>query len=147
MKVSIRKIQDKEQEQVIVDCVAITPEVVDIRNYVLNKGKMLSGSCEGNLYQFPLTSVFYFEAVDEHVFAYTSEKVYEVKQRLYELEKEYQNEKFLRCSKSILLNLMKLECISPALNGRFQAHLKNNEKIIISRQYVPELKKVVLGKE
>ena len=40
---------------------------------------------------------------------------------------------------------MKLESISPALNGRFTAHMKNGEKIIISRQYVPEIKRTVLG--
>jgi len=40
---------------------------------------------------------------------------------------------------------MKLESISPALNGRFTAHMKNNETIIISRQYVPDMKRAVLG--
>jgi DNA-binding LytR/AlgR family response regulator len=40
---------------------------------------------------------------------------------------------------------MKLESISPALNGRFTAHMKNGEEIIISRQYVPEIKCAVLG--
>ncbi|MCI7234323.1 MAG: LytTR family transcriptional regulator DNA-binding domain-containing protein [Oscillospiraceae bacterium] len=39
---------------------------------------------------------------------------------------------------------MKIESVSPALNGRFTAHMKNGERVIISRQYVPALKKAVL---
>lgn len=38
-----------------------------------------------------------------------------------------------------------IESISPALNGRFTAHMKNGEKIIISRKYVPEIKLTLLG--
>lgn len=66
--------------------------------------------------------------------------------RLYELEQAYAGCHFLRCSKSMVLNLMQMDGISPALNGRFFAHMKNGEKIIISRQYVPRLKQIVMGK-
>lgn len=40
---------------------------------------------------------------------------------------------------------MQLEGISPALNGRFYAHMKNGEKLVISRQYAPALKEIVMG--
>lgn len=57
----------------------------------------------------------------------------------------YADKHFIRCSKSFVINLIKLESISPALNGRFTAHMKNGEKIIISRQYVPDIKRAVMG--
>jgi DNA-binding LytR/AlgR family response regulator len=40
---------------------------------------------------------------------------------------------------------MKIESLSPALSGRFTAHMKNYKNIIISRQYVSLLKAAVLG--
>lgn len=95
--------------------------------------------------RFRLEDVYYFEALDEKVFAYTKEQVYEIKMRLYEVEKAFENRHFVRCSKSVVLNLMLLDSISPALNGRFFAHMKNGEKLIISRQYAPQLKKIVMG--
>lgn len=147
MKVEIRKITQKEKEQVIIECVEITPEIKDIHSYCLAKGKELSGVLDDHLFRFRLEDVYYFEAVDEKVFAYARDKVYEVKMRLYEVEEAYREYHFIRCSKSVVLNLMLLESISPALNGRFLAHMKNGEKIMISRQYVPELKQVVMGKE
>lgn len=46
----------------------------------------------------------------------------------------------MRASKSMVLNLNKIKHLSPAFGGRFEALLENDEKVIISRQYVPVLK-------
>ena len=66
--------------------------------------------------------------------------VYEVKEKLYELETILPVTSFIRSSKSNILNLDKIKSISPAFGGRFEAVLINEEKTIISRQYVPVLK-------
>jgi DNA-binding LytR/AlgR family response regulator len=146
MRVSIKNISDRADEQVIIECVEITKDIKDIQAYVMTKGTTLTGERDGRTYKFELENVYYFEAVDERVFAYTNDKVYEMKIRLYELESAYTAHHFIRCSKSFIVNLMKLDSISPALNGRFTAHMKNGEKIIVSRQYVPAMKKAVGGK-
>lgn len=145
MKVHIKQINNKADECLIIECVEITSDIESIRSFALTKGTTLTGNIDERIYQFNLSDVFYFEAVDERVFAYTKNKSYELKIRLYELENAYSDKHFIRCSKSFIINLMKLESISPALNGRFTAHMKNGEKVIISRQYVPEMKRAVLG--
>lgn len=145
MKVKIRRIMKKEDEQVVIECVEITREIQDIHSYVLAKGMELSGMEDGVLRRFKLEDVYYFEAIGERLFACTKDKVYEIKMRLYEVEETYREHHFIRCSKSFVLNLMQLDSISPALNGRFWAHMKNGEKVIISRQYVPKIKKIVMG--
>ncbi|MGL5255373.1 MAG: LytTR family DNA-binding domain-containing protein, partial [Brevinema sp.] len=63
------------------------------------------------------------------------------KQKLYELEENLANGDFLRVSKSLIINLSKIKSLSPALSGRFEATLFNDEKVIISRQYMGNLKK------
>ncbi len=146
MRVSIRKILSKKDEQVIIECMEITPEIRDIYAYVKEKGTEISGIADGiHRKKFRLEDVYYFEALDEKVFAYTKSQVYEIHMRLYEVEKTYASYHFIRCSKSVVLNLMLLDSISPALNGRFFAHMKNGEKLMISRQYAPRLKQVVMG--
>ena len=128
------------------ECVEITPQVRDIYSYVQNKGTEIPGIVDGEYQKkFRLEEVYYFEALDEKVFGYTKDQVFELKKRLYEVEKEYEKQHFVRCSKSIVLNLMLLDNISPALNGRFFAHLKNGEKLMISRQYASHVKNVVMG--
>ena len=68
-----------------------------------------------------------------------------MKRKLYELESIYEGKRFFRCSKSVIVNLMKIESIKPALNSRFMAKLANGEAVIISRQYVPQLKEKLKG--
>jgi len=145
MQVHIRQIRDKADERLIIECVEVSPDIEDIRSYALTKGTTLRGTIKERIYQFNLADVLYFEAFGDQVFAYTKSEGYALKLRLYELEKTYADRHFIRCSKSFVINLMKLESISPALNGRFTAHMKNGGKILISRQYVPEIKRVVLG--
>jgi len=146
MKVNIRRILKKEEEQVIIECVEITPEIKDVYSYALAKGTGLFGVSQSRrMERFSLQDVYYFEALDEKVFAYTKQQVYEIKMRLYEVEEKYKAYHFVRCSKSVVLNLMLLEGISPALNGRFFAHMKNGEKLMISRQYAGRLKQIVMG--
>jgi len=145
MRVSIRQIPDRADEQVVIECVEVTKDIEDIWAYASAKGMTLTGVFNNRTYQFQLETVFYFEAVDERVFAYTEDKAYELKIRLYELEIAYADKFFVRCSKSFVINLMRLESISPALNGRFTAHMQNKEKIIVTRKYVPALKLAVMG--
>lgn len=145
MRVKIRQIEDKLAEQVIIECVEVTAKVQSIQTYVTSLGTTLSGIYENRIHPFSLFDVHYFEAIDDRVFAYTSTKVCELKTRLYELEQAYANQGFVRVSKSLLISLMSLESLSPALNGRFTAHMITKEKLIISRQYVPEIKRILLG--
>ena len=84
--------------------------------------------------------IYYFETVDQKVFVYCKNEVYEIRSRIYELEEMLAGKDFFRASKSVLLNLNVIKSLSPAFNGRFEAVLKNGEHVIISRQYVSLLK-------
>ena len=56
------------------------------------------------------------------------------------LEEELASEDFIRANKALLVNLNKIESLSPAFGGRFEAVLKNGYKVIFSRSYVNGLK-------
>jgi DNA-binding LytR/AlgR family response regulator len=141
MKVHIENIRKKEDEHVLIRCCKVNDEILEIVNFIKSKDDLLTGYEESQMYQVSLRDIYYFESVDNKVYAYLKNKVYEMKNKLYELEELYEKRQYFRCSKSILVNLLKIECVKPALNGRFTARLYNGEQIIISRQYVPDLKK------
>ncbi len=145
MNVCIEKIENYEDERVKIECVQVTKEVSSIVTFVKSLGDAIIGHVSGRAYSLNLRDIIYFEAIDEEVFAYTNNKSYEIKSRLYELEKMYFEQQFIRCSKSYVINLMALDSVSPALNGRFIAHMNNHQKIIISRQYVKPLKEKLNG--
>lgn len=145
MKVAIQSVQDKAAERLVIECVAVTPTIERLRSYALTLDTTLTGNIGDRTYAFDLSDVSYFEAAGERVYAYTRTHAYELKIRLYELENAFRDRHFVRCSKSFVINLLRLDSIRPALNGRFTAYMKSGEKIIISRQYVPAVKQAVLG--
>lgn len=140
MKITILDCADGEEE-VIVRCRQLDESLLKLL-YTLKAGKdKITVSKEEKIYQLPLSQVYYFEAVDGHVFAYVEKNVYDTKFRLYELEERLRQTDFFRASKSTIINLSKVRNIGPAFNGRFEVYMKNGEQLIVSRQYVPELKK------
>jgi DNA-binding LytR/AlgR family response regulator len=88
----------------------------------------------------PLTDVYYIESVDLKTFVYAQKIVYQSRMKLYEIEEQLKENDFLRISKQVIVNVKKIKSVTPAGNSRFQATLKNGEKVLISRQYVPALK-------
>lgn len=145
MKVAIQKIDKDKDELVVIRCHELTDDVKNIASFAKATGATLAGYVDERVSQIALQDIFFVEAVDNRVFAYTSAKVYELKCKLYEFESQYDSKGFLRCSKSFVINLMKVDHVRPVLNGRFCATMFNKEEVIISRQYVPELKKRLLG--
>ncbi|WP_304508074.1 LytTR family DNA-binding domain-containing protein [Anaerotignum sp.] len=140
MKIVIMEPQDNEEDQIIFKCRSMTPELLRMIARLKAQNSLVAYK-ENNIYRIKPTDIYYIEAVDNKVFFYLTEKVYESRQKLYELEESLSNCDFLRVSKSVIANLSKMKALSPALSGRFEALMDNGERVIISRQYVPDLKK------
>ncbi len=109
--------------------------------YALKEGQeKITVLREGRFVQILPKDIYYFEAVDNKVFVYLEKDVYECKLKLYELEQRFAEMDFFRATKSTIVNLSRIKSLSPAFNGRFELLMKNEEKLIVSRQYVPGLK-------
>lgn len=93
--------------------------------------------------RLPLDKILYFEADGELVFAYTMEEIFQVKQRLYQVEIFTSLVGIRRVSKSHLVNLSKIQSVRPALNSRLYAKMPNGEEVLVSRKYAPELKAAI----
>ena len=147
MKLETRKIPENEPETVEIRYHWITDEIQEIVSFVKSRQGQLSATRDGQRFEVPVMDLFYAESVDDRIFLYTASDSYEIRMKLYELEDLLKSKSFLRISKSMIVNLMKISSVRPALNGRFSAVLKNGEEIIISRKYVPELKRILKGSE
>ncbi|MCM1101245.1 MAG: LytTR family transcriptional regulator DNA-binding domain-containing protein [Acetatifactor muris] len=145
MIINISQIKKEETERLEIYCHEVSNEITEIVRFVKSRQGRLTGIVEGAQYEIAVSDVIYIEGVDNKVFIYCEKQVYETRQKLYELEETLKEKHFLRVSKSVLVNLMKIESIKASLNGRFMAVLQNGEQIIVSRKYVPELKKALKG--
>ncbi len=140
MKIIIEEAGPEEEDQIIIRCREMNDNILKVISELRMGLKKIAGSKDGNITMIDPANIYYFEGVDNKVFLYCKQNVYETKLKLYEIEEEFRNTKFFRASKSIILNVTKIKSISPAYSGRFEALLFNGEKIVISRQYVSELK-------
>lgn len=119
MKITIEDIQLGEEEQIIVKCHQMTPEILHFLSVIKSMDALIVYD-GGTIHRLMPAKIFYIEAVDNKTFVYTKEKVYESKQKLYELEDALENGDFLRVSKSVILNLSKVKFLAPALSGRLE---------------------------
>ena len=141
MKITIEAPKPGEEDEIIVRCGNLDERIMSLIYSLKTDQDKLTGYVEDKIVKLQPKDIYYFESVDNKVFAYTAKGTYEVHKKLYEIEAEYVHSDFLRISKSIIVNVVKIAYLKPVFNGRFEAKLKNEEKIIISRQYVLELKK------
>ena len=140
MKITIETPKPGEEDEIIIRSAALDERLLKLIQ-ALRAEEKLTGYAEDRIVKLQPKDIYYFEAVDNHIFAYTAKETYEVHKKLFELEQEYEHTDFLRISKSVIVNISKIAYVKPSFNGRFEAKLKNDEKIIVSRQYVAALKK------
>jgi len=143
MKISIEKVDMEKEEEVLIRCHQIDDQILSYVKYFESQTSDLIGYDNDTIYRLNYSEVYYFEAVDNKVFIYCKDRVYESRQKLYELEKLCDSNNFFRASKSFILNISKIDYVKPSLSGRFIATLDNKETVIVSRQYVPVLKNML----
>ena len=145
MQTKITIIPQEQPELIDIQCHAVRDEVRDILAFLHSRQGMLTGTADNRQYEIPVSEILYIESIEHRTFLYTQNMVYETRSKLYVLEEMLQEKLFLRISKSMLLNLMKVSCIQPAPGARFLAVLQTGEEVLISRKYVPDLKKALKG--
>lgn len=139
MKVAIHTACSEKEEHAEIYTVAITEEIKHAVDLLENNKKSIPVTDAETTVFCPLTKIYYFDSVDNHTFVYTKDRCFETKYRLYELESMLPYD-FFRCSKSMIINIRKIESVKAEMNARMRAVMLNGEAVIISRSYVKELK-------
>ncbi|MBR6478102.1 MAG: LytTR family transcriptional regulator DNA-binding domain-containing protein [Lachnospiraceae bacterium] len=140
MRITIEKIQEKEKEEALLRITEMTADVQTAISILESGEQVLLGLKGSERVPCPISKIYYIESVDEKTFLYTKTECLEVKYKLYELE-SILDQRFFRCSKSMICNMRKIRSIKTGDNSRLNATLLNGESLIITRSYVPEFKK------
>lgn len=140
MKVTIETSPVQEETQVIIRCSENAPDAQRLIAFIQASTKKLVAYVGPDVHLLNPNEVYYCESVDDKVFIYLENQVFESRQKLYEIEAGTVDSQLFRAAKSLIVNLVKINSVRPLLDGRFSAQLQNGEHVIISRQYVPVLK-------
>ena len=140
MKVHLEKVNSKEEEEAVIKAFSITDEITGAIELLEGGSKGIAVSKDEQVFLIKASAVYYIESVDKKTFVYTKDVCYDCKYRLYELETMLGGY-FMRCSKSMIINLKKVRNVKSQLSGRIDATLINDETVVISRGYVKEVKR------
>lgn len=141
LKLIIEDNSNVDETEITVRCNGIDEDLSKLIETIRLFANTIPGKKDGANFFIGLSDILYFETTDNRMFFYTDNEIYETTLRLYEIEERFKETSFIRVSKSFIVNLSKVGNIRSETNGRLIAELVNGEKIVISRQYVPLIKK------
>lgn len=144
MKLTMNRIL-QGQEEVIIRYREMTPQIEAIADMVQGTGQKLSGVWQGERILISPEEVFYLESVDGASFAYLRDKVCRVAGGVGELAAFYAGRGFFRCSKSMALNIHRIERLKSEPGNRIRATMENGEQVMISRRYAGQLRQILKG--
>ncbi len=145
MKIEVIKDSNNEDIVVKIFCKEVDDEVDTIITTLNNINTSIIGKLEGENCVIKIKDIYYFEAVENKVFAYLESQVYEVQYKIAELTEFLRTTSFIQTSRTVILNLDKIKKIKSMVNGRILAMLDNDEKMIITRVYANEFKNKIKG--
>ena len=140
MRVRFEQVDSREKEQALIRAVEKTADIANAIDLLENGSGGVAVTKDRNTFFCRLTQIYYIESVDKRTYVYTKGDCYESRDRLYELEEKL-GTWFVRISKAMIVNLRKIRNVSAEPGGRMTAVLLNDERVIISRSYVKELKR------
>ncbi|MDE5984086.1 MAG: LytTR family transcriptional regulator DNA-binding domain-containing protein [Eubacterium sp.] len=144
MRINIIENSEVTETEITIECCKADDKILQLLNLIKKyecSDRRIIGISNGETYCIDKKDILYFESVDRKTFCYTSDGIYEISMKLYEIEEQFENDDYIRISKSAIVNLNKIKSIRPDFGSKILATMENGEKIYISRQYVPVLKK------
>ena len=134
-----------QEAELILNYKELDPEVEAAIAFMEKSQKRLIGKKEGQVIVFSHEEVLYFEKVDDKTFAYTDNNVIQVDMSLYSIEVMLDDDRYFRCSKSMIVNVSKVSKLKSLPSNRIDVTLTNGEHIIISRTYASNFRKLLKG--
>lgn len=142
MKITIQLDDNIKEEEVIIRCRELTPEIALLQKNISKQGGRINLTFfKDNVeYFFPVDNILFFETSDRSVDAHTASDVFQIKYKLYELE-ELLPRSFIRVSKSTILNTSHIYSIDKNITSSSVVSFENTHKqIYVSRSYFKALK-------
>lgn len=140
MKINIKQDSNITETEITISCKQIDKELEAVISSLGLINHSVSGKLDGETFFIALGEVLYFETIDNKTFFYTNDKIYETSIRIYQLEEKLTDTPFVRINKSSLMNIQKVKSIKSEENSKLMATLSNGEKIVVSRQYMQNIK-------
>lgn len=139
MKVKI-EISDTEKPYAVIYTNEITQEIQRAVSLLDMKSDIITANDDEKIVVIEPQKIYMIRVENSETIIYCENKQYRSKKRLYELLAQLGRD-FIQISKSVVVNLKKIDCVEPSFSGMMKLFLKNKQGEYISRKYLPEFKR------
>lgn len=148
MKIKINTNISKEFKEVVltINTPELNDEVEKIIKYISNIDiipSQIVANKDNKIYFIDLEKIVCFFSKDKYNYIRTSEGIYRLKYKLYELEELLDTKNFIRISKSCIININQVECFDTSILGTIIVKLKDNTQEIVSKRNVSRIMKLL----
>ncbi|MCL2719326.1 MAG: LytTR family transcriptional regulator DNA-binding domain-containing protein [Lachnospiraceae bacterium] len=140
MKIKVNIDSSYKETEITINTNSISDELEKLVASLRVLDLKLTGMKGNQTYILDAAEVLYIDTTDKKTFIYTGSSVYETSLKLYELEHKLSTCDFFRAGKSSIINFNKIKSLKSDLDGRLIVTMENNERLIVSRQYVSFVK-------
>lgn len=145
MKLIIEENANISETEIIIRCQEADFKIKKIASIISTYYITIMGKRNDENYVLSLDDIYYFDAVENHVFAYVEKEVYEVNFKIQELSELLSATSFVQITRTNILNINKIQKVSTLVNGRILAYLDNGERMVITRVYAKIFKRKLQG--
>lgn len=144
MKLTMNKISQGDDE-VIIRYREMNKQIEMIAALAEGKTSKISARYNDEMILLSPEAILYLESVDGVTWAYLADKVCRIYESLEKAALAWGERGFFRCSKSMVINIYRISTLKSESGNRILALMENGEKVMISRRYARELRRILKG--
>ena len=147
MEINVRTNISKEFKniEITINAPEKTEQVLEIENILLNlnSGNIneVIGMQGNSLYILNVSDIVKFYSDEKKNYCKTADGDFVIKEKLYFLEDNLPNDKFIRISNSVIVNIEKVKCFDTSILGSIIIIFKDNTKEYVSKRRVSSVMK------
>ena len=141
MRVEKRQVKDQPLT-VVVEYPEYDQSVERLITKIKNLSVSFSGKADGKSVSIDLFDIYYIENVDRKMFIYSKDNVYRYDGSMSDIDSAIADTDLVRISRTCFMNVSHLREIMQMKNSHLEAVLDNDEKLIVSRKYLQDIKRI-----
>ena len=141
MRVEQRQVKDQPLT-VIVEYPEFDQTVERLVNKIKNLSISFTGKADGKTFSIDISDIYYIENVERKIFLYSKKDIYRFDGNMTDIDQAIVDTDLVRISRTCFMNVSHLREIMQMKNSHLEAVLDNGEKLIVSRKYLKDIKKI-----
>ena len=141
MRVEQRQVKDQPLT-VIVEYPEYDRSIERLISRIKNIGIGFTGKADGKTVSIDISEIYYIENVERKTFIYSRKDVYSYDGSMSDIDSAIADTDLVRISRTCFMNVSHLKEIMQIKNSHLEAVLDNGEKLIVSRKYLKDIKKI-----